>query len=162
MLSLPETFSLYAELALALAGFAGVASAFAGRDRQFRPTEGVRIRAVLANSAAVLFGCLAFYSGLGAELTADGALRLSGFTSFLFSLRVTTVEIPDGWRHAKDPDSTTEMWVLYVILASNLSLLAMYGWTALFGGGPALLLIGFPIQMLVALWMFTRLLTRPN
>jgi hypothetical protein len=61
MQSLSEVFSLYAELALALAGFTGVASAFAGRERAFRPTELTRLQGILVNSASVLAGCLAFY-----------------------------------------------------------------------------------------------------
>lgn len=82
--------------------------------------------------------------------------------SFLFTLLVSTIAIPNAWRHSKDPDSTTEMWVLYVATAINVSLLILYGWTGLFGEGPALLLIAFPIQMMLTLWMFTRLLTRQN
>lgn len=78
MLSLPDVLSLYAELALALAGFAGVTSAFAGRDRAFKPTERSRVEAVLMNSAAALAGCLAFYGGLGASLAIDQSIRLSG------------------------------------------------------------------------------------
>ena len=34
-----DSIALYAELALALAGFAGIVSAVAARERQFRPIE---------------------------------------------------------------------------------------------------------------------------
>ena len=162
MLSIPDVLSLYAELALALAGFAGVTSAFAGRDRSFKPTERSRVQSVLMNSAAVLAGCLAFYGGLGASLAVDQSIRLSGLMSFLFTLPVSTIAIPNALRHYKDPDSTTEMWVIVVVIAINILLLILYGWTGLFGEGPAQLLIAFPIQMMLALWMFTRLLTRQN
>jgi hypothetical protein len=162
MLSVPDVFSLYAELALTLAGFAGVTSAFSGRDRAFKPIERSRVQAVLMNSAAVLGGCLAFYGGLGAGLALDQSIRVSGLMSFLFTLPVSAIALPNAWRHLKDPDSTTETWVLSVATGINISLLILYGWTGLFGEGAALLLIAFPIQMMLALWMFTRLLTRHN
>jgi hypothetical protein len=62
----------------------------------------------------------------------------------------------------KDPDSTTEVWVLFAVSTYGLSLLVLFGTVALQKGDPDLLVVGFSLQLLFGLWMFVRLLTRPN
>jgi hypothetical protein len=47
-----ETFSLLAELALALGGFTGVAAAFEGRDRAFTLAERTRFLAIFVAAAS--------------------------------------------------------------------------------------------------------------
>lgn len=51
-----DTFHLLAEIAIAIAGFAGVASVFGGRERQYREAELLRIRGLFEVSALVLLG----------------------------------------------------------------------------------------------------------
>ena len=51
-----DTFHLLAEIAIAIAGFAGVASAFGGRDKQYRDAELLRIRRLFQISAIVHLG----------------------------------------------------------------------------------------------------------
>ena len=45
-----ETFELFAELSIALAGFTGVAAAFGGRDREFSRIDRGRLDAVFLYS----------------------------------------------------------------------------------------------------------------
>ena len=162
MQSLSDVFSLYAGLALALGGFTGVASAFAGRERKFRPTELTRLQGVLLNSASVLIGCLAYYSATSIDLTEQQSQSIAATASFLATVPLLTVAIPSGWRHHNDPDSTTELWVLFVVTVLAIGLLCVYAFAALSSGGAGRIIIGFSIQLLFALWMFVRLLTRPN
>jgi hypothetical protein len=162
VLNLPDLMGLYAELAIAIAGFSGVASAFAGRDRDFRPTERIRLMAVLSNSAGVFAGCLAFYVAAACGLSADGALRAAGAASLAFALPIVLILVPGGWRGLNAPGSTTELWVMCIVSVIAVVFVALYAAAAFLQIGPAPLVAGFSIQMLFALWMFVRLLVRPN
>jgi hypothetical protein len=80
----------------------------------------------------------------------------------LLTLPVPAVLVPTAWRHIKDPDSTTEVWVLCVVSAYSLALLLLFGTVAAQAVTPDLLVVAFSFQPLFGLWMFVRLLTRPN
>ena len=162
MQALSDIFALYAELALALAGFTGVASAFSGRERTFRPTELTRLQGILLNAASVLAGCFAFYSASSVELSETEVQTAVATASFLLTVPMLTFVIPAGWRHHNDPDSTSEMWVLISVTLVAIGLLSLYALAAFARIGPGLLVIGFSVQLLFGLWLFVRLLTRPN
>ncbi|MGH0029313.1 MAG: hypothetical protein ACQGVC_05955 [Myxococcota bacterium] len=49
-----EPFALLAELAIALAGFAGVAAAFAGKERAYGPSERLRLFSLFLDSGTIL------------------------------------------------------------------------------------------------------------
>jgi hypothetical protein len=52
------TFSLHAELALGLAGFAGVTAAFGGRDREYSGARLLRLSGIFQTAGCVLAGSL--------------------------------------------------------------------------------------------------------
>lgn len=162
MQSVPDIFSLLAELSIALAGFSGVSSAFAGRERLFRPMERTRLQAVLLASSSVLAGCLALYSASSVGLSEAASAAVAAVVSMVLTLPILAFLVPAGRRHMKDPDSTTETWVLYAVSVYSLVLLGLFGFVAARQGGPDLLVLGFSCQLLFGLWMFVRLLTRPN
>ena len=162
MLSPEDLFPLYAELALGLAGFVGVVSAFAGRDREFRPTERVRFLAVTLASASVLAGCFAFFTALAAGYEVHHAFRVTGAIGLGVSATGGMPLFVTSWKRASDPDSTSEPWSLYVSLATFILLWSLYGAAMLGQDGFVLLVAGFSIHLLHGLWMFIRLLTRPN
>jgi hypothetical protein len=162
MHNISDVLSLYAEISIAIAGFTGVSASFAGRDRMFRPTERTRLHAVLLNSSSVFGGCLGYYSASSAGLSVTTACAVAATVSFLLTVPLIVFVIPAGWRHHKDPDSTTETWFLYVVTVYGLSLLVLYSIAATQVSGQHVLVIAFSLQMLFALWMFFRLLTRPN
>lgn len=162
MLSPQDLFPLYAELALGLAGFVGVVSAFAGRNREFRPTERVRFLAVALASAVVLAGCFSFFTMLAAGHELLHAYKAAGAVSLVISLAGGVPLFATSWKRARDHDSTSEPWSLYISLATFSLLWALYGAAVLTREGFALLVAGFSINLLHGLWMFVRLLTRPN
>ena len=162
MHGVPDIYSLLAELAIALAGFSGVSSAFAGRERLFRPMERTRLQAVLLCSSSVLAGCLALYSATSLGFAVAEAASVSAAVGILLTLPILAFLVPVGFRHMKDPDSTTEVWVLFAVSTYGLILLALFGTIVLQKGDPDLLVVGFSLQLLFGLWMFVRLLTRPN
>jgi hypothetical protein len=162
MLSPEELFPLYAELALGLAGFAGVVSAFGGRERNFKPTERVRFLAVVTASGCVLTGCFALFSTLAGGLDFDMACKLSGGVCLVFLLSANFPILATAWKRARDPDSTTEMWSLYVSTSTYFAVAGLYGAAVVTEPGFVLLVGAFSIHLLHGLWMFVRLLTRAN
>ena len=162
MQSLSEAIPLYAELAIALAGFTGVAAAFAGRERAFRPTELTRLQGVLGTSAAVLAGCLAFYSTKGLELTEQVSQSVVALASLLVTIYLLAVTIPFAWRSKNDPDSTAGIGALATVTTVMSGIAFTYLLAALAWVGPGMILVAFSAQLLIGLWMFVRLLTRPN
>lgn len=162
MQSPPEIYSLLAEVAIGLAGFTGVASAFAGRERNFRPMERARLQAVLLGSSSALAGCLALYSATSLGLSYATGAAIAGGVGIVLTLPVLAVLVPSGIRHRQDPDSTTEKWVIFSVVGYSLCVLIILGAVVLRSGPPDLLVLGFSLQLLFGLWMFVRLLTRPN
>jgi hypothetical protein len=71
-----DKFDLLAELAIAVAGFAGVASAFGGRERSFGPAELIRLKALFQFSALVLTGCFSLAALASAGIAARSGLGL--------------------------------------------------------------------------------------
>ena len=78
------------------------------------------------------------------------------------NLPVLVFLVPSAWRHMNDPESTTEAWVLAVVVGYGLLLVGLFGAIALQMADQGLLVVGFSLQLMFGLWMFVRLLTRPN
>ena len=73
MIEHSEIFQVLAEMAIAVAGFAGVAAAFGGQDRSFNTADILRLRVLFQTSALVLSCCLGLIamdaSGMSRELS---------------------------------------------------------------------------------------------
>ena len=156
-----ELFELIAELAIALAGFAGVAAAFAGRERAFEPTERIRLLALFLNSGTILTGCGGVFILTLAGASPDVTFRVAGLApSFLFGIPGVVWGIR-AYQAARDPGSTSELWALHLNSVYVFVVVSCCAGTAL--TGPAYLLAtAFWIQLVYSLWMFWRLLTRRN
>lgn len=161
-MSLNGFLPIYAEIAIALAGFVGVVSAFTGRDRQFRPTERTRFMYVAFCAGSVLAGSLAYFTFAGGGLDSGFATQAAAAASLLVTLFGAAPVIPAAMRAARQPDSTTETWSLWVFIGGLVVESILFFTTILVGGHPLPLLFGFSIQLLLGLWMFVRLLSRPN
>ena len=157
-----ELLPLYAELSLALAGFVGVVSAFGGRDREFRPTERVRFLYVVLCAACVFAGCLGFFTSSVGGYSVAASCKISGVSAFLVAVIVGLQVVPPGWKHANDPESTTEPTSLYAGSGAVVVAAGLYGWSVAAGGAALPLVAGFSLQLLAGLWMFVRLLSRAN
>ena len=160
--NIPDIFSLLAELAIALAGFTGVTSAFAGRERLFSPMERTRLQAILLASSGVLAGCLVLYSASSVGLSEAQSASLAATAGILVTTPVLVFLVPGAWRHMNDPDSTTEAWVLVVVVGYGVTLVGLFGAVAFQMAEQNLLVVGYSLQLMFGLWMFVRLLTRPN
>jgi hypothetical protein len=157
-----DTVSVYAELSLGLAGFSGVAAAFSGRDREFRPTEHVRLQSVLMNAGSVLLGCFAFYAASATDVRHVSPVVAAALASLAVTLYYTLTVVPNAWRGLSDPESTSSRAILSVFTGLVVAEVLSYGGSVFLGGSPALLVAGFSIQLAFGLWTFARLLTRAN
>ncbi len=161
MTSLQEAVELYAELSLALAGFAGVASAFAGRERAFRPIERMRLVGVVALSASVFGGCLSYISASIARFSQGQSESVAGLVALIL-ISPLFWTIPHLWIRSRDTDANVDPWSLClvtVLLAVETLLLSS---SVLGFGAGWQLAVSFSLQLLQGLWLFFLLLTRQN
>ena len=151
-----------AELALGLAGFAGVAAAFGGRDRSYEPAERVRLGALFGIAAIPLGGSLLTISLMSAGLTAQSSYLCVSSVGLLALIAVATLFLPRTFQLAAHADASTELWAAVfatVFVAANFVLLAA---NLILGGEAWPLISAFSSQLVYSLWMFFRILTRRN
>ena len=94
-MNLENSIALYAELALALAGFAGVVSAFAGKERQFRPVERIRLVGLMVFSGTVLAGCLAYTVGSIAGVAETRVLAITAIVCLIPTAAIAIFVLPE-------------------------------------------------------------------
>jgi len=162
MISLPEAVELYAEIALVLAGFAGIASALAGRERQFRSVEKLRLVGVVSLSASVLGGSLAYMCASIAGLTGKHCESVAAIVSLVLIAPLALRTFPELWRRSNDPDVTVDSWSLYLVTGLLVAAISLFAFTAVGLGTGWQLALAFSLQLMHALWLFFLLLTRPN
>jgi len=162
MISLPEAVELYAEISLALAGFAGIASALAGRERRFRSVEKLRLVGVVSLSAAVLGGSLAYMCGSIAGLSESHSESIAAVVSLFLTAPLTIRIFPELWRRSNDPDVTVDSWSLYLVTGLLVTAILLYAFTALGLGAGWQIALAFSLQLMHGIWLFFLLLTRPN
>jgi len=157
-----DTFHLLAEIAIAVAGFAGVATVFGGREKQFRYAELLRIRGLFQLSALVLTGCFGIASLDAAGMSNEQTIS---FISIILVLAYGVVALDAPLKaiglYRKEESTVTvgaliTVWLLYVfglpLLVANF-LVIRQEW-------PLILL--FSLSVLVSIWSFYRLVTRKN
>lgn len=156
-----DSIALYAELALALAGFAGVVSAFAGRERQFRPVERLRLEGLMSLSGTVLAGCLAYIVASLAGIAEASVLVITAIVCLIPTCAIGLL-VPELWRRSKDADATVAQWSLYLVSALMLVDLLLFGSAIFVPGSAWMIALGFSLLLLHGLWLFVLLLTRAN
>ena len=161
-MSFYDSVTLFSELALGLAGFAGVASAFSGRERSFQPAERLRLMGLMVLSGIVLAGCLIYVTLSMAEVSDSVARQATAIVCALASAVVAATMLPDVWRHSQDADATVVRWSFYLATTLVCGSLVLYATAAIFGGVAWMIAMGFTIQLFHGLWMFVLLLTRKN
>jgi hypothetical protein len=161
MIENSETFSLLAEIAIAVVGFAGVASAFGGRERDFGSVELVRLGILFFCSMMVVSGCFSLAILDAAGVSARTNIVLVSLLVAICSLSA----IPIGVRHARlalSTEATATKWqvVFFVAWAAIwFSLLAANG-IHIRAEWPLIAI--FSSCILFSLSLFYRLLTRKS
>ena len=154
-----DTFDLLAELAIAVAGFAGVASAFGGRDRAFGPAELVRLTALFQYSTLVLAGCFSLASLASAGVGARTGLALVSFAEGVALLALAAFALPGAFRIAQSEESTIGGWRLAFVVSGYVVAIPLCLANALLMQREWPLIVVFSILILQSLWFFFRLLT---
>lgn len=157
-----DTIQLLAELALGLGGFAGVAAAFAGRDRVFRPMERIRFLSILLTSGSTLAGCVLILTLHTADVAPAVIMRVVAGAGLLTTAALYVPQIVLVFRHYSDPDSTSEAWavglaVVHVALTSGLFAYQLFQVDSVWP-----LVAAFSQMLVWGVFMFARLLLRPN
>ena len=161
-MNVDDSIALYAELALALAGFAGIVSAFAGRERQFRPVERMRLEGLMILSGTVLAGCLAYTVGSLASIDEASVLVITAILCLIPISALLPIKLRELWRRSKDADATVAQWSLYLVSALMLTYMLLFGAAIFVPESAWMIALSFSLMLLHGLWMFVLLLTRAN
>jgi len=161
MPSLDDTLTHLAELAVALAGFVGVVSAFAGRNRDYTTLERGRTIAVGVSAGSVLAGSLAHTTISTGGFSSSVAIRSSAAVSFLL-IFVVLAPVQFGAAKALISRQAKQPWVFAVSLAVWSLNLALLGFSIAQPENALALVAAFSIQLLVGFWMFMRLLLQAD
>ena len=157
-----DTFDLLAELAIAVAGFAGVASAFGGRDRSFGPAELIRLTALFQYATLVLAGCFGLASLSAAGVGDSTGLALVSFAEAIALLALAAFALPEAFRLARSEESTMGGWRLAFVAATYVIVIPLCLANALVVQREWPLILAFSILILQSLWFFFSLLTLRN
>lgn len=161
MINIHDAVGLYAELSLALAGFAGVVTAFAGRQREFRPIERMRLTGIIVLSVSVLGGCLGYVTASIAGLPESRVESVAGIAGLLLISPLFRL-LPELWRRSRDADATVDPWSLYLVTVLFMVQVPLLLTAALGFGSGWQLALSFSLQLIQGLWLFFLLLTREN
>ncbi len=162
MLTNSGTFELLAELAIAVAGFAGVAVALGGRDRSFGPMELLRLSSLFQYSALVLAGCFGLFALVAAEIGSVAAIRVVSFGEAIGFAAFTAATAPGALRLLRSDQSSSGPWGGYLVVGAygvNILICLVNG---LVVAREWPLIVVFSITILLSLWLFHRLLTRTS
>jgi hypothetical protein len=128
-------FALIAELALALAGFAGVAAAFGGRDRSYAPVELTRLRVLFSHAFLALSTSL-FAIGLLFATTTETACRWASVAGMLSQTPTSAYFLRLVYKHTANQD-TTPGWRGFVFsLAAIIAIPLLFGTSIASGAAP--------------------------
>ena len=162
MESYQSTFALFAELSLGLAGFAGVAAAFGGRQRSHGPGDENRLFGLFVSAGVTLAGCMAILTLIATDMSPHHIFLLVSAVLFAINGVVMLMRVPNNYRLAHASDASIEPWAAHLASFHFSALLLLYGGNLWLGGRAWPLIAGFSLQLLFGLWLFTRLLTRSN
>jgi hypothetical protein len=162
MIDPQSIFSLVAELALGLAGFAGVAAAFGGRDRSYAPIENFRLQSLFIHAFLALALSLVTISLLALGFAHSDAYLFASIAGAISQGPVTALFIYRVFVALRDPGSVTGRGaVAATVLGTSLSL-GLFVASALSPETPGYLALALSAQLLFGLWVFTRILLHRN
>ncbi len=153
---------MLAELAVGIAGFTGVASAFGGRDRTYAPAERVRIVGIFQYSSCVMVGSLCVLTLTGAGNSAAAVYAWASAVASLFLLWPTAAGGTRTFSLAKDPEVSTTFWLIALNLAQAAAVLGLFVGNLIVWREAWPLIAGFSLQLSWALFLFARIMTHRN
>jgi hypothetical protein len=157
-----STFEFMAELGLALAGFAGVGSAFGGRGRKYSEIDLIRLMVLFLSAGAVIAGSLAVltFAAYGLEFTTVYWIVSTGLAVLVGMVGASLLAA--AWRTVKDPEIVAPAWVFTIGILYFLVVEVLFLHNAVVVRESSPLIAAFSISLVFGLWMFTRLMVRHN
>ena len=162
MIEHSDTFQLLVEIAIAVAGFAGVATVFGGQNRSFQAAENLRLRALFQNSALVLVGCMSLLALDAADV--EHRWNVAAVSLLVVSIYlVTFFDVPlKSMKLRSSNDSSVTAFSLSIAVSPFVIGVPLLLGNALHLQQEWPLVIVFSHYILVSLWVFYRLLTNRN
>jgi hypothetical protein len=153
---------LLAELALALAGFTGVAGAFGGRDRSYSSGDLIRMESIFLSAGSVLLGTLCALTLCGAGFSDAVAYEWSSLVAasmlspFFFRLTPRAIKL------AADTAATTSSSVVALGSVQTLASVSILVGNFIAWGAAWPLLTASTLQIAWGLFLFARIMTHRN
>ena len=162
MIEHSDTFQLFVEVAIAVAGFAGVATVFGGQNRSFQAAENLRLRALFQNSALVLIGCMSLLALDAAEV--EHRWNVVAVSLLVVSIYlVTFLDVPlKSIKLRTSNDSSVTVFSLSIAVSPFVVGVPLLLGNALYLRQEWPLIVVFTHYILMSLWVFYRLLTNRN
>ena len=157
-----ETFSLFAELAIGLAGFTGVAAAFGGRDRVYSSADKIRIEGILLLAGSVLVGSLCVLTLTGAGLSAPATFGWASLVAAALQFPNFFTGFSRGYVLVKSPESSTSGRIYAQAMVLIGGCLGLYAGNIIVWREAWPLFAAFSLQLSWALYLFGRFLTHRN
>jgi hypothetical protein len=112
--SYQDTFALFAELSLGLAGFAGVAAAFGDRQRSHGAGDENRLFGLFVSAAVTLGGCVAILTLIATDVSNHYTFLLVSALLFAINGVVMCMRLPNNYRLARAPEASIEPWAAHL------------------------------------------------
>ena len=157
-----STFELVAELSLATIGFAGVATAFGGRKREYGELERQRLVGLMRLAGSSLAAALLFQVLTAARVPLETAVMWTAVPSLVATVLGAATGIPPLYRSTKNSDSETTVLAVLVILAIRTVEAFFLCGALVLEDGVWALLAALSLQLGTAVLLFARLLVRVN
>ena len=162
MIEHADTFHLLAEVAIAVAGFAGVATVFGGREKQFRDAELLRVRGLFQLSALVLAGCFGIASCQAAGLSNEQTVSLVSLI-LIVAYGLVMLDAPlKATRLYRKRETTVTLGALTAAWSLHVFGIPLLITNAFFLQQEWPLILLFSLSILQSIWSFYRLVTKVN
>lgn len=162
MIEHTATFHILAEVAIAIAGFAGVASVFGGREKQYREAELLRIRGLFELSALVLIGCFGISVVQAAGMSKPEAISFVSLVLIL-AYGLVVLDVPlKAIKLYRKRESTVTVGALITAFSVYVVGLPLLGVNMLLLRQEWPLILVMSLSILQSIWSFYRLVTREN
>lgn len=157
-----DTFSLFAELALGLCGFTGVAATFGGRDRNYSVLDKVRIEAIFTLAGSVMLGSLAVQTVSASASSSATAFGWGSLIAAAVLCRTVYTALTRAVPLARDPASSSTLSIAVVVVSLTMACFLIHVANLAVWRGAFLLFLAFSLQLAWALFLFARILTQRN
>ena len=156
-----QAFTLFPELALALAGFAGIAATFGGKNRTYDPAEKERLIGLFVISASTIAISVLTIALFSAGLIAATVYFWASCFALLTQIRMVLL-FSKVIRFISDPSASTTLKVTVFLFTPIVTSWVLFIGNVIVWQQEWPLIVALTLQLLGGLFLFLRLLTTRN